>query len=100
MGLSSSRGASLLQGFCEHTLWEKIFLALFFDPASCFPPVRPPHWPAKNRTDVQENQLLKGMLPGDVLYGVELPKSEGRLTTVDSNGLTKQEEIEAEIEPF
>ncbi len=49
----------------------------------------------KNRTDVQENQLNKGMLPDNLLYGVELPDSEGLLTTIDSNGLKKQEKIAA-----
>lgn len=50
----------------------------------------------KNRTDVQENQLNEGMLPNNLLYGLELPKSEGILTTIDSNGLKKQEKIAAE----
>jgi len=50
----------------------------------------------KNRTDVQEDQLKEGMLPDNLLYGVELPKSEGLLTTVDSNGLKKQAHIAAE----
>lgn len=49
----------------------------------------------KNRTDVQENQLNEGMLPDDVDYGVELPESEGLLTTIDLNGLKKQEKIAA-----
>lgn len=50
----------------------------------------------KNRTDVQENQLNEAMLPDNLLYGVELPESEGLLTTIDSNGLKKQEKITAE----
>lgn len=50
----------------------------------------------KNRTDVQEDQLKEGMLPNDLLYGVELPESEGILTTIDLNGLKKQEKIPAE----
>ncbi len=49
----------------------------------------------KNRTDVQENQLNEGMLPDNLLFGVELPDSEGLLTTIDSNGLKKQEKIAA-----
>ena len=49
----------------------------------------------KNRTDVQENQLKEGMLPENVLYGLESPESECLLTTVDSNGLKKQEKIAA-----
>ncbi len=51
----------------------------------------------KNRTDVQENQLNEGMLPDNLLFGVELPDSEGLLTTIDSNGLKKQEKIAATI---
>lgn len=47
----------------------------------------------KNRTDVQENQLNEGMLPDNVMYGVELPDSEGLLTTIASNGVKKQEKI-------
>ena len=50
----------------------------------------------KNRTDVQENQLNEAMLPDNLLYGVELPESEGLLTTIDSNGLKKQKKITAE----
>lgn len=50
----------------------------------------------KNRTDVQENQLKEGMLPDNLLYGVESPGNEGLLTTVDLNGLKKQEKIIAE----
>ena len=49
----------------------------------------------KNRTDVQEDQLKEGMLPDNALYGVELPESEGVLTTIDSNGLKGQEKIAA-----
>ena len=49
----------------------------------------------KNRTDVQENQLIEGMQPDNLSYGVELSKSEGLLTTIDSNGLKKQEKITA-----
>ena len=49
----------------------------------------------KNRTDVQETQLNEGMLPDNLLYGVELPESDGLLTTIDSKGLKKQEKITA-----
>lgn len=49
----------------------------------------------KNRTDVQENQLNEGMQPDHVLFGVELPKSEGIITTIDSNGLKTQKKIAA-----
>jgi scyllo-inositol 2-dehydrogenase (NADP+) len=37
----------------------------------------------KNRTDVQEAQLDKGMMPTDEGYGVEPSGNEGQLTTVD-----------------
>ena len=50
----------------------------------------------KNRTDVQENQLNEGMQPDNLLFGVELPESEGILTTIDSNGLKTQEKIAAQ----
>ncbi|TKD63378.1 Gfo/Idh/MocA family oxidoreductase [Flavobacterium sp. ASW18X] len=50
----------------------------------------------KHRTDVQENQLNEGMKPDNELFGVELPESEGILTTIDSNGLKKQEKIAAQ----
>ena len=36
------------------------------------------------------------MLPNDIKYGVELPGSECLLTTIDSNGLKKQEKVAAE----
>ena len=49
----------------------------------------------KHRTDVQENQLNEGMLPDNLLYGVELSESEGLLTTIAPNGLKKQNKIEA-----
>lgn len=37
----------------------------------------------KNRTDVQEAQLDKGMMPNDAAYGVEPAGNEGVLTVVD-----------------
>ena len=49
----------------------------------------------KHRTDVQENQLNEGMLPDNAMFGVELPESEGLLTTIASNGSKKQEKITA-----
>jgi len=39
--------------------------------------------------------LIEGVLPGDPAYGVELPGSEGVLTTIDSSGLKKQDKITA-----
>ncbi len=49
----------------------------------------------KHRTDVQETQLVQGMLPDNSLYGVELPNSEGLLTTIDSNSIKRQQKIPA-----
>lgn len=40
----------------------------------------------KDRTDVQETQLLAGMLPKDAGYGVEPPGKEGLLDRVEENG--------------
>ncbi len=49
----------------------------------------------KHRTDVQEDQLNEGILPDNQMFGIELPESEGLLTTISSNGLKKQEKIAA-----
>ena len=49
----------------------------------------------KHRTDVQEDQLNEGIRPNDGAYGIELPESEGLLTTIDTNGLKKQEKVTA-----
>lgn len=40
----------------------------------------------KNRTDVQENQLLAGIKPSDDKYGIEEKNQEGFLYTIDDNG--------------
>lgn len=40
----------------------------------------------KGRSDVQEEQLLKGMKLSDPLYGVEPAESKGRLTIMDDQG--------------
>ena len=40
----------------------------------------------KERTDVQEKQLLAHMSPLDVSYGLEADNSEGELTTIDKEG--------------
>jgi scyllo-inositol 2-dehydrogenase (NADP+) len=45
----------------------------------------------KNRTDVQEAQLDKGMMPTDEGYGVEPSGNEGKLTTV---GIDNEKNIE------
>lgn len=50
----------------------------------------------KNRTDVQEDQLNERMKPDHELFGVELPESEGILTTIDSNGLKIHRKIPAQ----
>ena len=42
----------------------------------------------KKRTDVQEEQLLKAVLPSDAHYGIEPNGSEGSLFTVESDGTT------------
>lgn len=40
----------------------------------------------KDRTDLQEKQLDRGMTPSDKNYGLELPGAEGELTLVDDSG--------------
>lgn len=40
----------------------------------------------KGRSDVQEEQLLKGMKLSDPVYGIEPAKSKGRLTIIDDQG--------------
>ncbi|RYE19035.1 MAG: oxidoreductase, partial [Sphingobacteriales bacterium] len=40
----------------------------------------------KNRSDVQEEQLDKGMLPVNAAYGIEPGGSEGKLVTFDATG--------------
>lgn len=40
----------------------------------------------KNMVDVQERQLIDGMLPNAPEYGIEPEGSEGRLTVLDNNG--------------
>jgi predicted dehydrogenase len=49
----------------------------------------------KDRCDVQEDQLKEGMLPNDVLFGIEPVNNEGVLTTI-KNGITTQEKIISE----
>lgn len=39
----------------------------------------------KNRTDVQEDQLIAGMMPINEAYGIEPENSEGKLVTYDEN---------------
>lgn len=40
----------------------------------------------KNMADVQEQQLINGMLPTEETYGIESKGNEGKLVTVDSSG--------------
>ncbi len=49
----------------------------------------------KGRTDVQEEQLLAGVLPLDGNYGLEKPQSEGKLTVVDEDGARQERFIAA-----
>ena len=49
----------------------------------------------KYRTDIQEEQLMKGMSPKDPFYGIEVNNQEGVLTTITENGTKKIEAISA-----
>lgn len=49
----------------------------------------------KDRTDIQEKQLLEGMAPADPLYGLEEAHKNGLLYTIDANGEKQVEETEA-----
>ncbi|MDF3076234.1 MAG: oxidoreductase [Sphingobacteriaceae bacterium] len=49
----------------------------------------------KNRTDVQEAQLDKEILPTDEQYGIEPDGSEGKLTIVDESGRRSTEYLTA-----
>jgi len=50
----------------------------------------------KERADVQEEQLLKGIKPNDPGFGVEARGKEGKLTLIDKNGDKTQELISSE----
>lgn len=50
----------------------------------------------KQRTDIQEQQLLAGMSPGNPLFGIEDAHRNGVLTTISENGERHTEEIESE----
>jgi predicted dehydrogenase len=41
----------------------------------------------KHRTDIQEEQLSKGIKPGDAGYGIEPPEKQGILTLIDNDGV-------------
>jgi predicted dehydrogenase len=47
----------------------------------------------KQRTDIQEKQLLEGMLPTNPVYGIEAPDKDGVLTTIVNDGKKIQEKI-------
>ena len=50
----------------------------------------------KDRTDIQEAQLLKGMKPTDPAYALEEPGMEAVLTLIDDQGNKKQSTIAAD----
>ena len=50
----------------------------------------------KERADIQEEQLLKGIKPGEPGFGVEPRGKEGRLTLIDQNAEKTQELITAD----
>lgn len=50
----------------------------------------------KHRTDIQETQLVDGMLPDDPLYGVESKEQPGTLTTVLNETEKNRESIKPE----
>ncbi|MES2828586.1 MAG: Gfo/Idh/MocA family oxidoreductase [Bacteroidota bacterium] len=47
----------------------------------------------KKRSDIQEEQLLKGMKLTDEAYGIELPGNEAKLTLIDAEGNRTEEFI-------
>lgn len=50
----------------------------------------------KERADIQEEQLLKGIKPDDAGFGIEAQGKEGKLTLIDEKGNRTQEVIPAE----
>ncbi len=50
----------------------------------------------KNRTDVQEPQLLAGMKPNDIAYGKEKSGDEGKLYTFNDKGEVVEEQVPLE----
>ena len=46
-----------------------------------------------DRTDIQEKQLLEGMLPGNPIFGIEATDKYGTLTTVSSEGIKNRHKI-------
>ncbi|WP_431293188.1 Gfo/Idh/MocA family oxidoreductase [Pedobacter sp. P26] len=51
----------------------------------------------KQRTDIQEEQLLAGMKLTDPGYGVEPANKDGLLTTIDADGKKTEQVIKSEI---
>ncbi|HEX8607149.1 MAG TPA: Gfo/Idh/MocA family oxidoreductase [Pedobacter sp.] len=49
----------------------------------------------KKRSDIQEEQLLKGMKLTDDGYGIELAGNEGKLTLIDENGNKTLHQVES-----
>lgn len=50
----------------------------------------------KRRSDVQEEQLINGMKPGDEGYGIEEADNGGKLTTIDRDGEKHHQTIASE----
>jgi len=50
---------------------------------------------AKQRADIQEEQLLSGMSPNNPLYGIEKENQEGSLVTVDEEGIKQSEKVKS-----
>lgn len=50
----------------------------------------------KQRADIQESQLLKGIKPTDHLYGIEEPGMEGHLSLMDTEGNKKKQLVASE----
>lgn len=48
----------------------------------------------KDRTDIQERQLLEGMSPGDPLFGLEEANKNGLLYSINAEGVKQVEETE------
>jgi len=51
----------------------------------------------KQRTDIQEEQLLAGMKLTDPAYGIESASKDGLLTTIDAEGNKTEEIIKSEV---
>lgn len=51
----------------------------------------------KQRTDIQEEQLLAGMKLSDPAYGIEPESKDGILTTIDAEGNKTEETVPSEV---